>query len=111
MPFQIHRFGNPHSVTHSYGWDAEEAVEQARQHVANVLNSTDKREIICHYDKTFLIYNFYTGDEILRIENIEDIWLGVGDTLNDNPVKRKVRKDLDYTVGVDSDGNILLINM
>ena len=46
MPFQIHRYGNPHSVTHSYGWDAEEAVEQARTYVANVLHSNDSREII-----------------------------------------------------------------
>ena len=38
-------FGNPASRSHVYGWRAEEAVEQARVQVAQVLNA-DPREII-----------------------------------------------------------------
>lgn len=38
-------FGNPASRSHAYGWEAEEAVEQARQHVADLLNA-DAREIV-----------------------------------------------------------------
>jgi cysteine desulfurase len=38
-------FGNPASRSHSYGWSAERAVEQARAHVASLINS-DPREII-----------------------------------------------------------------
>lgn len=38
-------FGNPASRSHVYGWRAEEAVENARQQVADLINA-DPREII-----------------------------------------------------------------
>jgi len=38
-------FGNPASSSHSYGWTAEKAVDQARAYVANLINA-DPREII-----------------------------------------------------------------
>lgn len=38
-------FGNPASRSHLYGWKAEEAVEQARQHVADLVKC-DPREIV-----------------------------------------------------------------
>ena len=38
-------FGNPASRSHGYGWQAEEAVETARQQVAEVINA-DPREIV-----------------------------------------------------------------
>lgn len=38
-------FGNPASRSHAFGWKAEEAVEQARQDVADYLNA-DAREIV-----------------------------------------------------------------
>lgn len=38
-------FGNPASRSHVYGWRAEEAVEQARQQVADLINA-DPREIV-----------------------------------------------------------------
>ena len=45
IPYLCERFGNPASRSHSYGWEAEEAVEQARKHVADLLNA-DPREIV-----------------------------------------------------------------
>lgn len=38
-------FGNPASRSHVYGWTAEKAVEQARQHIADLVGA-DAREII-----------------------------------------------------------------
>ena len=38
-------FGNPASRSHKFGWKADEAVEQARSHVANLVNC-DPREIV-----------------------------------------------------------------
>src|ERR671922_312682 len=45
LPYFTEKFGNPHSRSHAYGWEAEEAVEQARQEVAKVINA-DEREIV-----------------------------------------------------------------
>ena len=38
-------FGNPASRSHRYGWKADDAVEEARSHVANLVNC-DPREIV-----------------------------------------------------------------
>ena len=38
-------FGNPASRSHRFGWKADEAVEEARSHVANLINC-DPREIV-----------------------------------------------------------------
>lgn len=31
LPFLTDQYGNPHSRTHAYGWEAEQAVEDARK--------------------------------------------------------------------------------
>jgi cysteine desulfurase len=45
VPFLYEHFGNPASRSHAYGWEAENAVETARRHVADLLHA-DPREII-----------------------------------------------------------------
>ncbi|MFT0532519.1 IscS subfamily cysteine desulfurase [Castellaniella hirudinis] len=45
VPWLGQRFGNPASRSHAWGWDAEEAVEQARAQVAGLIHA-DPREII-----------------------------------------------------------------
>jgi cysteine desulfurase len=45
IPFLREQFGNPASRSHMYGWAAEKAVEEARAHVAALVNA-DPREII-----------------------------------------------------------------
>ena len=44
-PYFLEKFGNPHSRSHQYGWEAEDGVEQAREQVASVINA-DPKEII-----------------------------------------------------------------
>ena len=45
MPYFGEIYGNPHSRNHSYGWEAEEGVEVAREHVAKIIGANPK-EII-----------------------------------------------------------------
>ncbi len=45
IPYLTEHFGNPASRSHAYGWKSEEAVEEARGHVAALLGA-DPREIV-----------------------------------------------------------------
>lgn len=36
------RYGNPHSRTHSYGWETEQAVETARAEVGELIGASPK---------------------------------------------------------------------
>ncbi|MBV8261253.1 MAG: IscS subfamily cysteine desulfurase [Paraburkholderia sp.] len=45
IPYLREQFGNPASRSHAYGWEAERAVEEAREQVAALVNA-DPREII-----------------------------------------------------------------
>ena len=45
IPYLTEKFGNASSRSHAYGWEAEGAVDEARAHVAALINA-DHREII-----------------------------------------------------------------
>ncbi len=45
IPYLREQFGNPASRSHAYGWEAEEAVEEARSQVAKLVGA-DPREIV-----------------------------------------------------------------
>eukprot|EP00521_Asterionellopsis_glacialis_P006211 CAMPEP_0195285288 /NCGR_PEP_ID=MMETSP0707-20130614/3177_1 /TAXON_ID=33640 /ORGANISM="Asterionellopsis glacialis, Strain CCMP134" /LENGTH=505 /DNA_ID=CAMNT_0040344761 /DNA_START=146 /DNA_END=1663 /DNA_ORIENTATION=+ len=45
LPYMIGSYGNPHSRTHAYGWNAERSVEEARAQVASLIGASSK-EII-----------------------------------------------------------------
>ena len=45
IPWLREHFGNPASRSHAWGWEAEEAVEKARVHVADLIGA-DPREIV-----------------------------------------------------------------
>lgn len=45
IPYLTEHFGNPASRSHAFGWEAEKAVEEAREHVAALVNC-DPKEIV-----------------------------------------------------------------
>ncbi|CAA3019773.1 cysteine desulfurase, mitochondrial [Olea europaea var. sylvestris] len=45
LPYYVSRYGNPHSRTHLYGWESENAVEAGRAQIAALINASPK-EII-----------------------------------------------------------------
>lgn len=45
MPWFTEKFGNPHSRSHAYGWEAEAATDLAREQVAALIGASEK-EII-----------------------------------------------------------------
>ena len=45
IPYLVEKFGNPASRSHSYGWEAEAAVEEAREQVAALVGA-DAKEIV-----------------------------------------------------------------
>jgi cysteine desulfurase len=45
LPYFTEKFGNPHSNSHAFGWQAEAAVEKARAKVADLIGA-DVREIV-----------------------------------------------------------------
>lgn len=45
IPYLTELFGNPASRSHAFGWDAEKAVENAREEVAKLVNA-DPKEIV-----------------------------------------------------------------
>ena len=45
IPYLTEKFGNPASRSHAFGWEAEKAVEDAREQVAQLVNC-DSKEIV-----------------------------------------------------------------
>lgn len=54
LPYMTGFYGNPHSRTHQYGWESEEAVEKARSQIAKLIGAEPKegtcKDFFCVYN-------------------------------------------------------------
>ena len=65
MPYLTEVFGNPHSSTHSFGWQAEAALDIAREQVAGVIGSAPEE---IHFTSGA------TEANNLALKGIMDVW-------------------------------------
>ncbi|GAA6063326.1 hypothetical protein JCM10212_005494 [Sporobolomyces blumeae] len=42
LPYMTNQYGNPHSKTHAYGWETEQAVDEGRKHIADLIGANPK---------------------------------------------------------------------
>jgi len=89
IPYLTEIFGNPASRSHSYGWDAEKAVESAREEVAALINA-DPREIVWTSGATESnnlaikgAARFYSGQKGKRIITVKTEHKAVLDTFRE----------------------------
>lgn len=106
IPYLTEHFGNPASRSHSYGWDAEKAVEEARGHIAALVGA-DPREIVFTSGATESnnlaikgAGNFYSGTKGKHIITVKTEHKAVLDT-----VREMERLGFEATyLGVDENG-------
>src|SRR5438309_826684 len=68
LPYFIEKFGNAASRNHQLGWEAEEAVENARKQIAEIGKIAKEKGILFHCDATQAVGKVPVDVEALKID-------------------------------------------
>jgi cysteine desulfurase len=90
LPYWTARFGNPHSRTHQYGWECEEAVEKARADVATLIGA---------HPKEIVLTSGATEANNLALKGIAQFYGGPGAT---NPRRHIITTQTEHKCVLDS---------
>ena len=89
IPYLVEKFGNPASRSHAFGWEADAAVERAREQVAVLVNA-DPKEIVWTSGATEAnnlaikgAANFYAGTKGKHIITVKTEHKAVLDTVRE----------------------------
>ena len=100
MPYLTEEYGNPSSRTHRYGWQAEEAIEKAREQVALLINA-DSNQIIFTSGAT-------ESNNMAINSNSEDCLLSA---IEHSSIKNTVNKIYADEIKVDKNGIVELSHL
>ncbi|CAE8603484.1 unnamed protein product [Polarella glacialis] len=99
LPFFHSQFGNPHSRSHSYGWQAEDAGEKAREQIAALIGA-DPKEIFFTSGATESnnmaikgIADFYQGTKKHIITSVTYLRVGKDGLVDLKELEDAIRED------------------
>src|SRR5258708_16919359 len=95
VPFFRSKFGNAASRSHKFGWEAEEAVDYARERIAKLIGGTDAKEIV--------LTSGATESDNLALKGVAEVYADKGDHIITCVIQHKAI--LDTCKRLEQEGN------